>query len=143
MKKILTIAIMLAIMILAGCSSSPGNTTGNAVADLNDDPEKVTVYFFWGDGCPHCAEEKPFLEELEQKYPDLEVKMFETYQNPENRELMQTVAQAYGTEVQGIPTTFIGEEHWVGYSDNAGRQMEEKIKDCLENDCVNPGDKLN
>ena len=28
----------------------------------------VKLYFFHGDGCPHCAEEEEYLEELEEKY---------------------------------------------------------------------------
>ena len=24
----------------------------------------VTIYVFWGDGCPHCAALRPFLDEL-------------------------------------------------------------------------------
>ncbi len=137
---------MFAIMMLvfAGCSN---NTNSSESIDINnnntDNPEKVTIYFFWGDGCPHCATQKPFLEELEQEYGnEIEVKMFETWKNPNNAKFFQEVAQAYGTTAQGVPTTFIGEEHWVGYADSMGQEMEQKILYCLENDCVNPGDKL-
>ena len=45
--------------------------------------EKIEIYFFWGQGCPHCAKEKPFLEELKQKYPQLEIKEFEVYYSQE------------------------------------------------------------
>ena len=27
---------------------------------------QVVLYFFWGDGCPHCAKAKPFLIGLAQ-----------------------------------------------------------------------------
>ena len=144
LKTIYAIMMMLVILAIAGCSdNTQSNPTGNAVADTNDDPGKTTVYFFWGDGCPHCAHEKPFLEEMQEKYPDIEIKMFETWKNPENAKLFQEVAQAYGTRAQGVPTTFIGEKHWVGYADYMGNEMESRIKDCLENGCINPGDKLN
>ena len=29
----------------------------------------VNVYFFWGDGCPHCAAEKPFLRIFPEALP--------------------------------------------------------------------------
>ncbi|MFP4523826.1 MAG: glutaredoxin domain-containing protein [Candidatus Woesearchaeota archaeon] len=140
MNKQLYMAVaMIALLALTGCASSPN---GNAVADINDDPEKVVVYFFWGEGCPHCATEKSFLEEMEQEYPEVEVKMFETWKNPENAGLFQELARAYGFQARGVPTTFIGEEHWVGYNDAMGEEMEAVVQDCIENDCPNPGDKV-
>lgn len=105
----------------------PGNTT--------------TVYFFWGDGCPHCAKEKPFLEELDRKHEDLEVKMYEVYNSKENQVLYQNTAEKYGTSARGVPGTFIGNEHWVGYSKSIGNEMEDKIEQCLEDGCEGPLEK--
>lgn len=143
-KIYLVLVIFVGIIALTGCNSNTQTTpTGNVVADINDDSSKVTIYFFWGDGCPHCAAEKPFLEEMQAKYPEIEIKMFETWKNQDNVALFQKVAQAYGTTAQGVPTTFIGEEYWVGYADYMRQEMEAKIKSCLDNGCVNPGDKIN
>ena len=109
---------------------------------VEDNSDKVVVYFFWGDGCPHCADQKPFLEELDNKYPELEVKMYETYNNPDNVQLFKDVAKAYGTTARGVPATFVGDEFWVGYLPSIGEEIENKIKYCIQNDCINPGDKL-
>jgi thiol-disulfide isomerase/thioredoxin len=49
--------------------------------------ERLPIYYFWGDGCPHCAEQKPFLEELERRYSQLEVHAFEVWYEPQNRPL--------------------------------------------------------
>ncbi|MFW5865622.1 MAG: glutaredoxin family protein [Nanoarchaeota archaeon] len=142
--------MVFAVMVLTGCSSDdPTSPTANddPITGNDDpivgDPDKVTVYFFWGEGCPHCSDEKLFLEELGRKYSDdLEVKMFETWNDRENRNLFQEVAQAYGIEARGVPTTFIGEKHWVGYTDSMGQEMESKIQDCIEGSCPDPGDKI-
>jgi len=101
---------------------------------------KVEIYFFWGQGCPHCAQEKPFLEELKQKYSQLEVKDFEVYYNKENQELFQKVAQAYKTQAQGVPTTFIGKDFVVGFGtkETTGKQIENLIQNCLTNICPSP-----
>ncbi len=146
------VAIMVLAVFMTGCTTDNTETTGNAAAELDDgsatsagivdNPDKVVVYFFWGDGCPHCATEKPFLEEMEEKYPEVEVKMFETWKNPDNAELFQKISQAHGFQASGVPTTFIGDEHWVGYAEYMASEMENKMKDCIENGCVNPGDKL-
>ncbi|MDZ7611204.1 MAG: hypothetical protein U5L10_00375 [Candidatus Moranbacteria bacterium] len=106
--------------------------------------EKTVVYFFWGEGCPHCDEEKPFLEKMEEKYPELEIKMFETWNNKENVELFQKVAAAYGTQARGVPATFIGDSDPIvgfGSAETTGKQIEDKIKTCLEQGCVDPGEK--
>ncbi len=156
MKNKATLAVVLLlsfVVFVSGCigagengsESEDTSPTGNAIRDLEDNPEKVVVYFFWGDGCPHCEHEKPFLEELEQKYPELEVKSFETWKNPDNVKIFQEVAQAYGIQARGVPTTFIGDfEPIVGYGsdETTGADIENKIKQCIANDCVNPADKI-
>jgi len=140
---IMAIMLVSAAFFLAGCSgNSQTMPTGRAVAGINDNPDKVAIYFFWGDGCPHCMYQKPFLEELQQKYPEIELKMFETWHNPENGRLFSDMAKAYGTNAQGVPTTFIADKFWVGYAEYMGKEMEDKIRYCIENSCINPGDKL-
>ncbi len=140
--------LLAAIVLVSGCvteTDDNSDITGDIIGSLEDDPEKVTLYFFWGDGCPHCAHEKPFLEELEQKYPELEVKSFETWRNQENAKLFSDMADAYGTRAMGVPTTFIGDfEPIVGYGsdETTGKQIEDKVAYCIQNGCVNPGDKL-
>jgi hypothetical protein len=43
------------------------------------------LYFFYGDGCPHCAKEEKFLDSvISQKYPHLEIKRFEVWKNMDN-----------------------------------------------------------
>ena len=37
----------------------------------------VTAYYFYGDGCTHCANIKPHLVALAAKYPNLELKQLE------------------------------------------------------------------
>jgi len=62
----------------------------------------VTVYFFWGDGCPHCAAEKPFLEKLSQQAA-IEVRAFEVWNSPQNRDLFYKVAASLGFEPRATP----------------------------------------
>ncbi len=118
------------------------SVTGNVISESSDlagNPDKVTIYFFWGDGCPHCAEEKPYLEDWEEKYGDkIEIKMFETWKNSDNVPLFQEAAKAYGIQARGVPTTFIGEKHWVGFSSSMAPEMENYIQSCIENKCEGP-----
>ncbi len=106
--------------------------------------EKIEIYFFWGQGCPHCAKEKPFLEELKQKYPQLEIKEFEVYYSQENRELFQKIAQAYNTQPEGVPMTFIGKNFIVGFGskETTGKEIENLIQKCLQTSCPSPAEIL-
>jgi len=36
----------------------------------------VNVYFFWGQGCPHCEREKEFLADLAANRPEILEKLF-------------------------------------------------------------------
>ncbi len=136
------ILVLVVAIFLIFYSGNNQNVTGNIVSDNSDligNPDKLTIYFFWGDGCPHCATEKPYLQEWQKKYGDkIEVKMFETWKNPDNAELFQEAAKAYGIQAQGVPTTFIGEKHWVGFSSSMAPEMEEYIESCIENKCESP-----
>lgn len=103
---------------------------------------KVILYFFYGKGCPHCAQMEPFLDNLKTKYPLLEIKKFEVYFNDSNRDLFQKTANAYGTNIEGVPTVFIGDEFFVGYSNSIAEKLENKVKECINSKCVSPEDKL-
>lgn len=142
MKLRYMMMVVFLLVALTGCTNYD-NGLGSDPINVTDDPDKVAIYFFWGDGCPHCADQEPFMEELEHSYPEVEVKSFETSKIPSNAELFQEVAAAYGTQARGVPATFIGDEFWVGFSDSMKDEMEAQVKYCIENSCPNPGDKLN
>lgn len=130
---------MLAILTIGGCSNRlQTKQTSNAVADTSNSSDKVLVYFFYGEGCPHCTSQKPYLNEWAEKYPAIEIRSFETWSNKENAALFQKVAEAYGIQARGVPTTFIGEKNWVGFSSSRAPEIENYIKSCIENGCESP-----
>ncbi len=101
---------------------------------------KVVIYFFWGDGCPHCAAQKPFLARLAQKYPGVEVREFEVWNNEKNRVPFTQMAKKFGFEPSGVPTTFIADRYWVGYEEEPiGREIEAVVASCALSGCVDAG----
>lgn len=115
-------------------------TISVATAQASDN---VILYFFWGQGCPHCAAEKPFLEKMEQKYPQLEVKEFETWYNRENAELFQKFVSVHSVPPPyGVPTTFVGNDYVVGYNSDTttGKQIENLVKNCIQYGCQDAGE---
>ncbi len=83
----------------------------------NEIDDKVTIYFFYSTTCPHCAEEKPFLEELERKHPRLEVEYLEA---GKNMDFFRKLAQEYETTTAGVPRTFLKDKVFIGFSDEEG-----------------------
>jgi len=106
--------------------------------------ETVNLYFFWGEGCPHCAKEKPFLDKIEVKYPQLKVHDYEVWNNSENRKLMIDFGNKLKANVSGVPFTVVGEQYFIGWLDEntTGKQIEQAITCSLGNDCRDIGSEV-
>ncbi len=91
----------------------------------------ATLYFFWGEGCPHCAKARPFLQELVQKYPGLEVKSYEVFNSRENMQLLESMAKAAGGEARGVPTFIIAGTMLAGFSPDIAEAIDARVKDVL------------
>jgi len=81
--------------------------------------DNLTLYFFWGQGCPHCVEEKAFLDDLKEEYPQIKIEDYEVYAHPENLARWQKFCQTHGVDAQGIPSLFIKDECIVGFRSRA------------------------
>lgn len=88
----------------------------------------VDIYFFYGDGCPHCAEESQFLNSLTLKYSNININSYEVWYNQQNNNLMQEMANKLNVDISGIPFTIIGEKTITGYSSSMNDQFEKLIK---------------
>jgi len=81
------------------------------------DPTNTTcIYFFYGNGCPHCAKVEPFINQMELKYPEVEVHKFEIYNNRSNTVLLNDYFDTYNisNKERGIPTIFISNKYLIG-----------------------------
>jgi thiol-disulfide isomerase/thioredoxin len=77
----------------------------------------VTVFFFYGEECPHCHNVMPFMESLKQKYPDVDFQMLETWHNPTNQALSVSLNQELGVKNAGVPEVIIGNIVLIGERD--------------------------
>lgn len=80
--------------------------------------EPVTVYFFHGQGCSHCAKEEAFLNKLEKEKPEVQIKRYEVWFNAENRKLLSKVASALNINTGGVPITIVNSKAFYGYMDD-------------------------
>ncbi|MFA6272326.1 MAG: hypothetical protein WC693_04465 [Patescibacteria group bacterium] len=102
--------------------------------------EDVNIYFFWGNGCPHCAEEEPFLEQLKEKYSNVEIRDFEVWYDKDNQKLLQSVGRLLDKNISGVPFTVVGEQTFSGYlsDDTTGASIEEAVLNCISTTCTDP-----
>lgn len=102
----------------------------------------VKIYFFWGNGCPHCASEKVFLDAIKKRYPQIIIASYEVWQNPANARLFSRMMQSAKIKSSGVPVTFIDRNVFVGFSGRDQAEMERVILRCLEQNCIDPADRL-
>ena len=77
--------------------------------------EPIKLYFFWAEGCPHCAKEEIFLDELQKEIPNLEITRFEVSQNTDNARLLGKVGKELGVAMKGVPVTVVARKYVVGF----------------------------
>ena len=96
-----------------------------AFAKEND---KITLYFFHGDGCPHCADEKKFLNKIKKDYSNLRIIKYEVWYNDKNAEMLEKVKKELDVKGAGVPVTIIADSVILGYGNGTG----EKIRRAVE-----------
>jgi len=126
-KKLIWIVLILVILF------SLSSKDAGVVQGFSEDTD-VNIYIFWGEGCPHCAEAKPELEEIAGADDRIGFYEFEVYEHQENLDLFFEMSEAYGVSPQGVPTMFIGD-----YSENVKVEIVNYINFCLESGCDDLG----
>lgn len=146
MKKhwfiIAAVFIIAALMGSLYLVSSPG-TSQHAPISLevstppsSDSSSTIHAYFFYGDGCVHCENIKPFVVGLAAKYPDIQIRYLEVYHNATNQDLFARFNSAYGVTTAGVPTLFVGNRALIG--ENEIRDNTEPIIIELERNAAGP-----
>lgn len=122
--KVITILFLLAIF-------SEFN-----VVNASNDP--VNIYLFYGEGCPHCAKEKLFLNSLKVEYQNnIQIHQYEVYYSEENNNKLNKVAELLGVNVAGVPFLVIGDKAIIGFDSASitGKEIEMNVINCLQNGC--------
>jgi len=104
--------------------------------------KKVIIYFFWGKGCPHCEEERKFLDNLKRVQPSLEIRDYEVWYNKKNAVMMAAMLQAHGVRFSGVPVTFFHDQVFSGFTEQSKLSIEKEIKKCSVTPCGDPGKML-
>ena len=129
--------LLVCLVALAALLSASPATAAPAAQQVQ---QPVVVYFFWGDGCPHCAAAKPFLAELNERFPSMVVREYEVWYHEENQAPFIQMAAKFGFEPGGVPTIFIGDQYWEGFGEGyTDLALEAAVAACAATGCVDAG----
>ncbi|MBU1052076.1 MAG: hypothetical protein KJ718_06005 [Nanoarchaeota archaeon] len=112
-------------------------TFANSVYSEEIQSEEVNIYFFWAHGCPHCQDEKDFLNTLNQKYDNLDIHGLEVTTSKENADLLKKTGKELNADVSGVPFTVVGEQYFSGWynEETTGKAIEDAVNCVIENHC--------
>ena len=79
--------------------------------------KEVTIHLFYSNTCPHCKDEKDFLNEYLQEHDDVKLELYEVTESESNSNLLNLVKKSLSCENNYVPYTVIGETGLTGYSD--------------------------
>lgn len=107
------------------------------IENISYNDKKINIYFFWGNGCPHCAAEFEFFESIQSEYGDyFTLNTFETWHDEKNKKIAKVFAAAMGDELTGVPYTVIGDKSFVGFTES----YESEILDAITSQYQNSSD---
>lgn len=123
MKKYLNLALILILMIIF------------IPFTANAEEKVINIHLFYGDGCPHCAHEKEFLEEYIKDNDNIKLYTYEVWYNKDNQQLLAQVQDKLNNKQSGVPYTVIGDKVLIGYSDGiTDKSIEKYVSSYLDSD---------
>nr|WP_321350420.1 thioredoxin family protein [uncultured Methanoregula sp.] len=120
-------AIVLCTALFFVFSATSPSFISSAPA-VNSPGGNVTVYFFYGEECPHCHKIMPFVQSLREKYPTVNFLILETWHNETNYAVYTTLNRELKVTWSGVPEAIVGDVVLIGEVDIPGK-LEQAIVD--------------
>lgn len=133
-KIIVLITVILSISIVVLISNNMKDNDEIKLTDMTEEnisysKEKINIYLFYGEGCPHCEELKNYLNSLDNKEKSyFNIYTFEVWNNSTNQQFMKESAKSLNKEVSGVPFLIIGNKTFEGYSESMNIKIKKAIK---------------
>lgn len=135
LKLFLAIVMCLFAMPLAVLADEGDAEVTSGEAEVKEEDTRVKIYFFRGEGCPHCAEAEEFFKSIKEEYGQYyKILDYETWKDANNADLLQKVGKARGEEITGVPYILIGDKSWAGYHTSYDEDIKAAIKAEYEKD---------
>ncbi len=101
--------LLLAAMVLTIVMPISISQTASATDTTKSTNGGLSIYFFYGDGCPHCAVVEPLIENLTAKYPQVHFIKLEVWYNGANKALFLDFLARYEVKSTAVPAVFIAD----------------------------------
>ena len=100
----------------------------NTEADIKPSKDKLNIYIFWGDGCPHCKHLAEFLGEKQSEIGDkISLYTFEVWKDKNNLAFLKSFGKFLGENPKGVPYIIIGNKTYSGFSETDEETKQEII----------------
>lgn len=134
MKKLKYLFLLIALLVVPFVAFAEGEEVTSDSGETGEVDNRVVVYFFHGDGCPHCAEAEEWFDSIQEEYGSkFRIEPYETWSDEDNATLMQQISDARGDNATGVPYIIIGDKSWVGFNaDTMGDEIKAQIDQVYE-----------
>jgi len=95
---------------------------------VNAETKEIDIHLFYSSTCPHCSDEKEYLNELTKSDPNIKVHLYQVNGNEENSLLLDKVQKLIDGESPYVPYTVIGSKYRVGFNNSTKLEIENIIK---------------
>jgi thiol-disulfide isomerase/thioredoxin len=114
--------VLLAAFLSPGTAAAADDPADAAFwySTAPDGSPRIKVYFYWTSRCEHCRAARPFMEELPQKQPFVDLISRPTEGSATNARLQYMTATALGADPVAVPAIFFCGEAQIGYDTAAG-----------------------
>lgn len=136
-KKLLLVILFTLVIIPLNTKAITSDYKDNVynITGTNIEENKINIYVFHGDGCPHCEDEIKWLKTIETDYKkQVNIVYFEVWYNKKNSNYMDSVMTSMNVKNSVVPFTVIGDKTFFGFSDSIKSNIENQINYYLEND---------
>ena len=89
----------------------------------NIEAKNVDLYLFHSESCPHCAEEREYLEKIKDEI-GINIHYYEV---SENASLTDKVRDKLEINNSYVPLTIVGSDYVIGFGDNTKDEIEDMV----------------
>ena len=139
--RLLVLLVMFCAPGLAGAAADDPKSDAFWYGTAADGSPTVRLYYFFSPTCPHCQAAKPFIAELEQRNPWLEVKRYSVKDHRGNARFYYETAESLGVQALSVPGFVFCRQVMIGYDSAAttGTELANALQACHERRLANPG----
>ncbi len=99
-----------------------------------EEKKQVNLYLFHSNTCSHCKAEIQFLNELNTRYDNLNLILYEINDSKENKNLMIDIKEKLKIDDPTTPFTVIGDYYYIGFNDGVKEGIEKLVDEYSTNE---------